>query len=810
MKTKTPAVFRIVCLTIGLLATLTGAHAQRYTDTNPIATGAWNTLRWSSATNGPFTSAWAAGQNVFFLANNSYVFDGGMGAPTNVGNITVSNGATVTFTNISSTLQTGGNVRTFEVQSGALLDLNLQAFSTAAGTGFIKTGDGVYATGSGTNQGGFTLNGGTVIIRGTTGLGGGATNVLTLSNGVVAANSSQTLADTRFGGGIRIRGDIQFGAVSNSYAANAAPLIASNANISFANAVSLGATTRTLTIGGNGNYTLSGPISGDSADVGLIITNTSTGKFVLSGTNTYTGTTTIAGGRVDISAPAGANTFASTNIVISGGTLSLTFGGAQNIITNIAKLTISSGGFNGADRNQTFASLDMSGGFMTKSGFGVLAFSGASSVTSGSITNTGINSDVRFLGGLTLGGASIVYNNATNAGNGIVRVSNNITYSSNALGAAFNNNAAGIGRLELLGTGGTNTFDIGDGGVATDMAVNWNVTGSVTLRKTGDGALAMSQSNSFTNLVLEGGRINADHNNALGSGLVTLNSATTNSELRVGGGLSITNALQVSDVASGRTNTLRSFSTNDVGTWAGSIDIQETDANSFRLQASTNASLVVSGAISGVGGFRKIDQGIVTLSGSTTNTYAGNTVINLGTLRLNKTANTTAISGDVSIATGATLLISASEQVADTSAVTLSGGTILRDSGVSEAFGNLTVSSASTLDFGSGTEGTLSFGAYSPTVKLTLNNFFGGNVLTFGSDLTSSIAVGTYNTTSYTSGDGLFEINSISGGFTTSYDGGTFTITAIPEPSTVLAALGLGGLMLWPTVRRLRGKRHQG
>jgi len=32
------------------------------------------------------------------------------------------------------------------------------------------------------------------------------------------------------------------------------------------------------------------------------------------------------------------------------------------------------------------------------------------------------------------------------------------------------------------------------------------------------------------------------------------------------------------------------------------------------------------------------------------------------------------------------------------------------------------------------------------------------------------------------------------------------TITAIPEPSTYVAALGLLALMLWPLRRRLRGK----
>jgi len=34
----------------------------------------------------------------------------------------------------------------------------------------------------------------------------------------------------------------------------------------------------------------------------------------------------------------------------------------------------------------------------------------------------------------------------------------------------------------------------------------------------------------------------------------------------------------------------------------------------------------------------------------------------------------------------------------------------------------------------------------------------------------------------------------------------TFTITAIPEPSTYVAAIGLLALMLWPLRRRLRGK----
>jgi hypothetical protein len=71
-----------------------------------------------------------------------------------------------------------------------------------------------------------------------------------------------------------------------------------------------------------------------------------------------------------------------------------------------------------------------------------------------------------------------------------------------------------------------------------------------------------------------------------------------------------------------------------------------------------------------------------------------------------------------------------------------------------------------------------------------VNNFGLGNVLTFGSNLTDSI------------NGGLFAFDN---GFTSGWDAGssTFTITAIPEPSTYAAAAGLIALMLWPARRRL-------
>ena len=245
---------------------------------------------------------------------------------------------------------------------------------------------------------------------------------------------------------------------------------------------------------------------------------------------------------------------------------------------------------------------------------------------------------------------------------------------------------------------------------------------------------------------------------------------------------------------------------------SGTVGIQEAGSATYSGNFTVNTAATLTAASGGQSSFTgvfsgpgssisKIGAGTVTLSGN--NTFAGGLSVNDGILELATSGGAAAGSVASISVTNATLLISQNNQVNDGATVSLSGGTITRASNVSETFGALTVTSSSTLDFGSGTEGNLTFGTYTPSSLLTVANFFGGNTLVFGSDLSGSIAIGTYDTTSFLSDDGLFQINSISGGFTTSYSGGSFTITAIPEPSTYLAAAGLLGLMLWPSRRRL-------
>jgi autotransporter-associated beta strand protein len=189
----------------------------------------------------------------------------------------------------------------------------------------------------------------------------------------------------------------------------------------------------------------------------------------------------------------------------------------------------------------------------------------------------------------------------------------------------------------------------------------------------------------------------------------------------------------------------------------------------------------------------------------------GATAVTGGTLELNATSGQAAggTSG-ITVRSGATLLISKSDQVNDGAAITLSGGTITRAGGVDETMGNLSLTAASTLNYGTGAAGTLAFGTYAPSSlnKLTLNNFGNFNTLQFvGSDL-SSFIVGSFTGTSFS--NDYFNINGMDFGFTSSWDSGssTFTITSVPEPSTVLAAIGLAGLMLWPVGRRLLARRQ--
>lgn len=227
--------------------------------------------------------------------------------------------------------------------------------------------------------------------------------------------------------------------------------------------------------------------------------------------------------------------------------------------------------------------------------------------------------------------------------------------------------------------------------------------------------------------------------------------------------------------------------------------------NAVKLSGTGSGELIIVGAIEQGASDAPVASLVVdrgtstttTFAGTTANTYTGSTTVAEGTLKLNKTAGVNAIAGSVEVQAGGTLLIATNNQVANTSVVTLSGGTISRASGVSETFSNLNLTESSFLDFGS-TEsaGFFAFGTFNPTVSKTLTflNFKADNYVTFSAASPLSMS--------------YFAAGSGSLGLQGTWNGSdTFTITAIPEPSTIAAAAGLIGLLAgagWRSRRRIQ------
>lgn len=350
---------------------------------------------WGSTSAGPFTSLWANSSDVSFTANS---------AITNVTNIPVGNwtiapSVTVTLTT-AGTYSTGAGVRTFDIGTGGLLTWNGQGVSTTAGTGFIKNGLGTWNIGGqgNTYPGGFTLNAGTVIVGGVNALGSGG--ALALNGGILAPNSSNARTFTgKFAGGISVGGDFQFGDAVN--------VAAGTGNLTFDSATNLGAATRTITLGGNGIYTVGGVISG-ATGTGLSIASSGGATGVLAITNaanTFTGPISITGGdaRFTTDGSFGAAPSSVTdNISIDGGTLSTASNAAFTLNSNRSILLGVGGGIistTGATSALVYGGVikDLTmGGSFTKSGPGSLeltgdnTYTGTTTVSAGTLKLSGV------------------------------------------------------------------------------------------------------------------------------------------------------------------------------------------------------------------------------------------------------------------------------------------------------------------------------------------------------------------------------------------------------------------------------------
>jgi len=428
---------------------------------------------------------------------------------------------------------------------------------------------------------------------------------------------------------------------------------------------------RTLVLTGTNaeNNTLAPVISDNTGATSL--TKSGTGKWVLTGNNTYTGLTSVSNGVLNVqhaNALGSAATGATT--VASGATLQIQVSGIGAEVT-----TINGSGFTG----QTGALVNVSG---TSAYGGLLTLGSSATIASdagtlnltnaGSITGAGFNLTITGAGdGNISASLDTVGGSLTKSGNGAWALLASSSYAGDTtltLGALRAGSNASFGTSALKLNGGTLTSD---GATARAFANNVTIGGDVALgaASTYTGALtfngtvglgAAARTLTINSDVIFAGVVSDGSLTKLGTGTLILTGANT----YTGGTTISAGTLQL-----GNGGTTGSVAAGDIAN-AGTFAISRSDDLTFASK------------ITGAGAFTKLGAGNLTLSGA--NTFGGGTTISAGTLSL---GNVNALgTGAVNVASGATLNLNNSS-ISNT--ITLATGATL-------ANGSLPVSTAPT------------------------------------------------------------------------------------------------------------------
>ena len=253
---------------------------------------------------------------------------------------------------------------------------------------------------------------------------------------------------------------------------------------------------------------------------------------------------------------------------------------------------------------------------LTKTGVGTLTLSGVNAITGILAVQNG---DVLLVGGDDrLPGTSVILGSGVDSGRlvlgGATEVRQEIAgLSTNGTGTAnaVVGGAANLSTLIMNVVSGTSTYTGTLGGGGTNE-------NNLTLIKTGAGTFVLGAASTFAGVTdIEGGVLVAADNAALSTGTVSL--TNSNAALEIGDGVTISNALIVSDKGG---NKILQVSTG-TGTFAGTIDVQETSSQNFDLDAAVDTVLKVTGVISGVGSVNSTGDGIIEFDGSAANTFSG-------------------------------------------------------------------------------------------------------------------------------------------------------------------------------------------
>ncbi len=768
-------------------------------------------------------------------ANAMFIFTRSTGGLTFGGTVEVTNSTSVLGiggTNTSSTIRFNGEIKGDKpiVVGTNNFDGNLTSINNSR---VVFAASNSYSGTTTVSAGALTLSHGSALGATSAGTTVSAGASLLLSNGITVSNETLTLNGV--GHGSFFDASLASISGSNNWAGNVivnageARINAYGSQTLMLSGIVSSATNRTLYIGGNGTVIISNALSGFSHNLnnGAIFKDY-TGNLILLGDNTtgLTGRLLLREGTITIT---NANNLGTGTFELgrAANTSTLQVNDTTTRTNAFAIADASTAGVVNVTNGKVFtinANLSNTNGGTTattkfgKAGAGTLVLSGTASTYAGQIqigdgtvvlansSALGTNASTANRGidlGLNVGDVVQANNVAVLASNGVT-VSNSIYVAANTSSARRTIGLDGSGSATFnneIYLDGTLTADAG--AVGNHLTISGGLVNTGGLNKIGEGTLTLSGNNTYTGATdISNGVVRIGTASALGA----TNGGTT---VRSGAALQLSNA---SGFTFAEDLNIRGTGTNNgalqnmagANTNTGKVTL----AALARINAETGSSLAlagnldtggqlavfggggnitVSGAITNTGALTKDNVGTLTLA--TSNSFTGTTTVaSSAKLNLNATGGG-ALAGTTNVVVGsgtARLIISQSDQVNDTAAVSLSGGTIAKGAGViNETMGALTLGATSFLDFGSGT-GNFNFASFSPsTFQLTFQNFNLGNSLT--------VTTGTFTASEFDFNGFGYSLNNV--------PSGGFTITAIPEPSTVLAALGLTGMLLWPARR---------
>jgi len=410
----------------------------------------------------------------------------------------------------------------------------------------------------------------------------------------------------------------------------------------------------------NGSGTFSGVLANNPGFTANYV-KAGTGTQILTGSNSYTGTTTLSSGTLQIGDGGLAGTLGS-GAVVNNASLVINRSGSMtmaNAMSGSGALTINGAGTVTLTGSNTYT------GFTTVKS-GTLAVGGGGSIThsGGALTLGDVSGDK---GALLLGGGNVTSSLGV------------LGWNAGSRGTATVSSGRWTTNAELIvGYSGTGNLLVNGGNVSSNGALVGYFADGVGTATVSSGTWANSSImyvgyNGSGNLAISGGLVNAGGSvftgyGTSGIGGITLSGSSgnrgillANRVVRGDGSGSLNFNGGVLQARTNESNFLSGYDADDVTIGSGGAFI---DSNGFDVGASTT--------LSGTGGLTKQGAGTLRLSGSSG--YSGGTTVTSGTLAA---ANSRAVGTSIVRVEGGVFLIEQGISVANS--VTLAGGSLAQE-----------------------------------------------------------------------------------------------------------------------------------